>query len=214
MDMTEIKTIEATPDRLAGERYGVQIYDDYFSPDLWARLVDYFKKASWRYGWPSTLEVSEFTHWHIDFLNLNGGNQDNGEHILRSRPEFAVIAEVWNVLKSSFMKDHLLVRCYANAHTHGVEGYPHADTKVDGHYTALVYVVPEWKTEWAGETMFFDDTGDACEASLPRPNRLAIFDGQQLHSARAVSRICPGLRMTLMFKTRLPVQDETAAFER
>ena len=180
-------------------------YDDIFPNDIWENLFDYFSnRAAFKYGWPSNRVVSELTHWHIDFINQGGHNQKNAEELLYRRPEYASIASAWDYLKSTHLKGHALVRCYANAHTYGVEGYVHSDTLIEGNYTTLIYIVPEWKSEWAGETVFMNDVGEIVKSVLPKGNRGVIFDGQQLHAARAVSRICPGLRITLMFKTKAP----------
>jgi Rps23 Pro-64 3,4-dihydroxylase Tpa1-like proline 4-hydroxylase len=192
--------------------FNTAVFENILPLALWSQLSDYFTNtATFRYGWASDKRVSEFTHWHIDFLNKSGANQDNAEQILYRRPEFSVIAAVWTYLKSEHLAGHALVRCYANAHTYGVEGYPHPDSLKEGNYTTILYVVPEWKSEWAGETVFLNDVGDIVKSCLPKPNRAILFDGQQVHSARSVARICPGLRVTLMFKTKAPELVESSA---
>jgi SM-20-related protein len=55
-----------------------------------------------------------------------------------------------------------------------------------------------------GETVFFNQEETDIIASIyPKPNRLVMFQGTIPHTARGVSRICPVLRITLMFKTEL-----------
>ncbi|UUZ66295.1 2OG-Fe(II) oxygenase (plasmid) [Polaromonas sp. P1-6] len=162
------------------------------------------KTAAFRYGWFADPSVSEFSHWHIDFLNKSGADQTNHENLLYANPACAVIAEVWTALKAFHLNGHSLVRCYANAHTYGVEGAPHTDSSLDSNFTTIIYIVPEWKAEWAGETAFFNAEGDIVSSVLPKPNRMITFDGTQLHAARALARICPALRVTLMFKTKAP----------
>ena len=179
--------------------------DSFLDQPTWDALLSYFKNtAAFRYGWSSAKTVTEFTHWHLDFLNKPGSNQENHEHILYNSPGYKVIADTWTQLKSFHLQGHSLVRCYANAHTYGVEGAPHTDGMVDGHFTTIIYVIPNWKTEWAGETVFFNGAGDITDAILPKPNRMITFDGTQLHAARSLARICPDLRITLMFKTKAP----------
>jgi hypothetical protein len=56
-----------------------------------------------------------------------------------------------------------------------------------------------WRREWGGETLIYD--GDTImKGALPAFNRAMIFKGNQYHCARAVSRICPDTRRTIMFK--------------
>lgn len=182
-----------------------QTCDNFFPEEVWAPLWQYFSnEAAFRYGWPSDRSVSEFTHWHLDFLNKGNTNQTDAENVLFAMPAFRHVASAWRYLKASLLKDHKLVRCYANAHTYGVEGYVHTDTLRDRNYTVLLYLVPPWQAEWAGETVFLNDLGEIVQSVLPKPNRLVLFDGQNLHAARALSRACPGLRITLMFKTVAP----------
>lgn len=179
--------------------------DDLLDPASWASLLQYFQNTvAFRYGWSSDKEVSEFSHWNHDFLRVPGNNQANMEVALYSNPAHQAIASVWTKLKDMHLKGHALVRCYANAHTYGVEGAPHIDSREDGNYTTILYIVPDWKAEWAGETVFFNDEGEIVESVLPKPNRAITFDGTQLHSARSLARICPNVRITLMFKTRAP----------
>ena len=62
-----------------------------------------------------------------------------------------------------------------------------------------------WHPNYAGETVFFNDEGtDIIGTVYPRPNRMVLFSGSIPHVARGVSRVCPELRITLMFKTRGP----------
>ena len=67
----------------------------------------------------------------------------------------------------------------------------------------------EWRCEWGGETLVYANTSNnmttnSCEqilyAQLPGFNRAIIFNGNQWHCARSVSRVCPLLRVTLVFK--------------
>ena len=181
------------------------IFDDFLDSASWTNLLEYYQKiAAFRYGHFSDQAVTDIPHWHSEYLFTNSNVQTNQEHILRANPNLAMVAAVWERLKEHHLKGHALVRCYANAHTYGVEGAPHVDSAKPNNFTTLLYVVPDWKTQWAGETSFFNESGEVTTAVLPRPNRMITFDGTQLHAARAVSRECPALRITLMFKTVAP----------
>jgi SM-20-related protein len=48
--------------------------------------------------------------------------------------------------------------------------------------------------------VFNPEKTDIIAAVYPQPNRLAVFRGSLPHVARGVARICPVLRITLMFK--------------
>jgi hypothetical protein len=91
------------------------------------------------------------------------------------------------------------LRCYINAHTYGIEGYPHTDSFREHDKTIVIYLNPEWSRDWGGETLVYD--GDTIvHAGLPKFNSAVVFNGNQVHCARGVTRTCPEVRYTLMFK--------------
>lgn len=178
--------------------------DDLLNEQELAAVQKYFQEnVFWKYGWQSANDKMSFGHWNHDLLKTHSSNQDECEHILQSNPVWVPINTVWRKLKASFLQHHQLVRCYANAHTYGVEGYPHVDSRRSGNFTAILYINPIWKPEWAGETVFFDEHQDIAQSVMPKPGRLIIFDNRIMHAARGVTRICPSIRVTLMFKTKL-----------
>jgi Rps23 Pro-64 3,4-dihydroxylase Tpa1-like proline 4-hydroxylase len=179
--------------------------DGYLPEKQLSALQDFFQThVFWTYGWQSNKDKTPFGHWNHDFLKTSRTNEEDHEYLLLSDPGLAPIRELWLRLKEDHLHGHALVRCYANAHTFGIEGYPHTDSRKPGNYTTIFYVNPIWKPEWAGETVFLNDLGDISSAVLPKPGRAVIFDGRITHAARALSRVCPALRVTLMFKTTAP----------
>jgi hypothetical protein len=181
------------------------LVDGYLPEEQLAKLQEFFQtNVLWTYGWQSNREKVPFSHWNHDFLKTHRQNQNNEEQMLLENEALEPIRALWLKLKSDQLKDHSLVRCYANAHTFGIEGYPHVDSRKPGNYTTIVYINPMWKPEWAGETVFINDLGDITHAVLPKPGRITIFDGRITHAARGLSRICPAMRVTLMFKTTAP----------
>ena len=102
------------------------------------------------------------------------------------------------------MKGHTLMRCYANGQPYGSDGSLHTDSASPRSFTSVYYPHGRWSPNWGGETLFFNQEETDIVASIyPKPNRLVIFSGTVPHVARGVSRICPVLRITLMFKTEL-----------
>jgi hypothetical protein len=108
-----------------------------------------------------------------------------------------------------------LMRCYTNAHTYGVEGYPHTDSKRTADQTVVLYLNHYWRREWGGETVLYDGQ-DIAHAEIPYYNRALMFPGIAWHAAKGVSRICTDLRMTLMFKVAPkdadPLRDDLQKF--
>lgn len=93
-----------------------------------------------------------------------------------------------------------VIRQYANGHTYGLGGAPHADDRRPGTYTLLYYPNPEWRAGWEGETVYYDDGGEVVFVVQPKPNRAAFFDSRIVHHGRAPSRSCRELRVTVAYK--------------
>jgi SM-20-related protein len=118
---------------------------------------------------------------------------------------FPILNCIWNQIQSKLPDKYTLVRCYANAYPYGADGTTHKDSNRPWAITAIYYPSLVWNRDWGGETMFFH--GQAAdgivEAVYPQPNRLIVFPGTTYHVARGISKSCPDLRMTLMFKAEL-----------
>jgi Rps23 Pro-64 3,4-dihydroxylase Tpa1-like proline 4-hydroxylase len=181
----------------------VHVFDDFLEETLLQETQTFFaEKVKWVYGWPQG-HKDPFSHWNHDFLEAHKKNQSNLESRLYELYGDTALARVWDALRSGPLYGHDLVRCYANAHTFGVEGHPHTDSGQPGNYTAITYITPHWQADWAGELVLFDDAGDIFFAGLPNPGRIIIIQGNTLHAARAVSRTCPVIRVCLVFKTKI-----------
>lgn len=88
-----------------------------------------------------------------------------------------------------------LVRAHINLSNHTDVHWAHDHRDQIG---LLYYVNKHWKHEWAGETMFFnDDLSEVEYASVYKPGRIIIFDGEIPHSVRPQSSVAPGYRFTL-----------------
>ncbi len=92
-------------------------------------------------------------------------------------------------------------RAYTNYAAYGDMLYTHVDCAPDQRgMTALWFLSARWEPEWGGETMFFDETGDALFCASPRPGRLVVFDGAIPHVGRPPSRICFAPRYSFAVK--------------
>ena len=78
--------------------------------------------------------------------------------------------------------------------------------------TALVYLSPEWKTEWGAPTRFLDPpTGDVYRVE-PRPGRLILMDQDLTHAVSAPSEAAGDRpRYSLVFKLVLHPRPAAAA---
>jgi SM-20-related protein len=159
-------------------------------------------QANWSYGWHSNKNVP-YGHWNVDITKTPHQNTTDISTKLPS--EFL---EVWkDINKAVFNDKAVLIRCYSNKQTFGTEGYIHTDTQREQDQTVVVYMNEDWEADWGGETTFYNhDKTEIIDAILPKYGRVAVFSGNIPHCARAVTRICPKARTTLMFKASIDPQ--------
>lgn len=92
-------------------------------------------------------------------------------------------------------------RAYTNVASYGDMLFTHTDCLPEARdLTALWYLCEHWDIEWGGETVFLDGNDEIAASILPRPGRLAIFDGAIKHAGRPPARICYAPRYTLAIK--------------
>jgi SM-20-related protein len=162
--------------------------------DLLLAVLDDINARGWSYGWRSNTKLP-MTHWHI-------GIADNGR-LERDPVELqGPYKAVFDALQPLVLPEHPVpMRAYVNGHSYGCEGYPHTDSTHAEDRTLVVYLNREWSRNWGGETAFYQ--GDDIIGSVsPKWGRAVSFPGTLWHAARSVTRICPDLRMTLVYKAR------------
>lgn len=174
----------------------MHIQNDVFTKAELQDCIDWLDAASWKFGWKSNV-AKDHGHWNVD---IGKGGRHNTVSIEHNLPD--IFMEVWHKVNNAFFNgEGTLVRCYANRHTYGTEGYIHTDTERVADRTCVIYLNEEWDANWGGETAFFTpDKSDIIASVLPRFGRVAIFDGNVPHCARALTKEFNGVRTTLMFK--------------
>ena len=66
-------------------------------------------------GWRSNKDLG-YSHWNHD---LGGGGTHNGLDISKNI-RGTIFEEAWSWVQENRLNDHILIRCYANAHTYGL----------------------------------------------------------------------------------------------
>lgn len=94
-------------------------------------------------------------------------------------------------------------RVYTNFASYGDLLLTHVDALPDAReLTALWFLAERWDTDWGGETLFYDESGDAQLAVSPKPGRLLLFDGAIRHAGKPPNRNCYVARFTFAIKLR------------
>jgi SM-20-related protein len=118
---------------------------------------------------------------------------DFGEEHLEKTNFFTELDK--NVALKEFLGNKQLLRSTINTSTASQVNFPHTHYK---QWSLIYYINPDWKPEWAGETLFYNDTlSEIILASIYKPNRCIVFDGSIPHSIRCQSTIAPNYRYSL-----------------
>ena len=186
-------------------KYGtVQVFDDIVPRELYRQLVVVSRRIPWRFGW-NTPSNPNMRYWHHE---VGGGGKNNIEDISHNveRHPGKVFAAYQEWLRSAVVpRDTKVLRYYLNGHTFGTDGWPHTDTDRHEELTMVLYLASEWKPEWCGETVVFNqERNDIDRAVLPAPNRLLVFPSDRLHCPRPLSKVFEGLRIVLVVKMGSP----------
>jgi len=166
----------------------VRVHDGLVSRDMACALFDAVHQPVYKFGQKSNPH-DPFGFWiaNIPEPIVRGDNP---------------IGALWRLVDERVCRGTCAIaRMYVNAYTYGDCPTIHVDHDAPGNFTALYYANLEWKAEWSGETVFYTPERDEIvEAVLPRPGRIAVFDGRVPHVAREPNRIAPVVRYTIAMK--------------
>ncbi len=158
------------------------VIDDFFPEELANSCLDNFPSLSescWDYQNDKDIEVKYRTTWASEFDIPDGILE--AVKILNSSIVMHAISELMGIKK--IIPDPYYTGGGLNVTTRGglldvhVDGNYHDATGLNRRLNAIVYLNPNYKTEWGGEFGVYDQTGDNCIKKIePIFNRLIIFN--------------------------------------
>jgi SM-20-related protein len=172
----------------------IRVIDDPFPTNLAEHLSSLGPELNWRFGWASSSD-DQARFWHAEVTSIERG----------SLSVYPPINAATDEITGSLLQGFSVIRSYANGHTSGCHGSPHTDGRGDPNVWVAVYFAHEtWDPDWGGELAFYSpDMREIIAAVIPRPKRLTVFPGFIPHSVRPLSRFCPVLRISLVWKLRV-----------
>ncbi|WP_343725354.1 2OG-Fe(II) oxygenase [Herbaspirillum huttiense] len=180
------------------------VTDDFVPTQLQHALSEMIRQPIWKYGWRSNTRRDRYCYWHAHVAGGDGAARIDCEPELAAQPAYSSIYALFKILQAGPLRGHEPVRVYMNSHTFGVEGYVHQDNAdTENYFSTVYYAHPVWHQNWSGETVFYNrDESDILTSVFPRPGRAVTFHGAVPHCARAPSRDCNELRVSIVIKTQ------------
>jgi SM-20-related protein len=180
------------------------VTDEFVPLQLQQALSELTRQPIWKYGWRSNNRRDRYCYWHAHVAGGDSQTRTNCESELAGLPAFSAIYALFKILQQGPLKGHEPVRVYMNSHTFGVEGYVHQDNAdTENYFSTVYYAHPVWHQNWSGDTVFYNrDESDILTSVFPRPGRAVTFHGAIPHCARAPSRDCNELRVSIVIKTQ------------
>lgn len=179
--------------------------DNVLTDELAKDLLKFHLSSGWIWGFHSANSgmVERIPHFSI----IHGGVISSKAAYYNCENELPkLILDTWDSVKHYFEPDDILVRCYANLITVGIDQRMHTDDPSETSKTMILYLNETWNVDWAGDTVFWDrERREIIKSILPKFNTAAIFPGNIWHGVRPVSIFCKEPRITLMFKTKKDV---------
>lgn len=162
----------------------IYIVDDAFTTEQHERLYGTVLNSYYRIGFADTDAIERLTN---KYLHSSWSHDDYQRFGVKDAIESLDIYDK--------LKDCTLDRVTINLSTPSDSYYPHTH---HNQYSLLYYLNLDWKPEWAGETIFYNDSmTEAIYTSLYKPRRLILFDGAIPHSIKVQSSLAPHYRFTL-----------------
>tara|TARA_R100000152_G_C6765947_1_gene190822 strand:- start:730 stop:1272 length:543 start_codon:yes stop_codon:yes gene_type:complete len=162
----------------------IDIYDNCLAEDIRSDIYLMAITANYNIGWDDS---SVFEHRQYPCLHHSVKKE--------SWEQLNLVNEIQNHELRNKLKELSFVSATINLAVPSSIQFQHTHPQK---YTLLYYINMEWKPEYYGETLFFNDLGTEVEyTSLFKPGRIVFFDGKIPHTIRPSSHIAPSYRFTL-----------------
>jgi Rps23 Pro-64 3,4-dihydroxylase Tpa1-like proline 4-hydroxylase len=163
------------------------IFDDVLPFDYRSYAYNFIQNSFYNIGYADGPKIENRSHLYI---NSNYTNEDCDRLNLLSQI-FSKNEEIKKIIGNKVLeKTFVNMSVPAESHFHHTH---------DSDETIILYYANlDWKPEWAGETLFYDQQIDEIiYASMYKPGRIVIFDGETPHTIRSQSSIAPFFRFTI-----------------
>ena len=164
----------------------IQFFDNKVSSVVQNDTFGYAKNAIFRLGWEDSLEPEKYT------LNSHSGwTLDNVKTAGLWDPIQECIQEC-EFFPSHYVVDRIVVNLVRPCDVHYIHHHKNE-------FAVLYYINLEWRDGWHGETLFYNphNLDEIICASVYKPGRIILFDGNIPHTIRPQSVEAPKYRFSV-----------------
>lgn len=150
---------------------------------------------NWLYSYVAQLNNYAIGFGDTDVFDRAAHQYMTADFAVQHLEETNLFKHIYKTKIGESLKDKQLSKATINTTTPGQANFPHAHHNM---MVLLYYINLDWKPEWAGETVFYNNSiDDIGFMSIYKPNRGILFDGDLPHSIRCQSNIGPTYRFSL-----------------
>lgn len=162
------------------------VFDDVFEMAWRRKTFMFLLRSHFTIGWPDQEDPHNAQHL---YLHSRYTMEDVAQ--IRILEEAFKDDKIKSLLENKALDPNIGATVNLSVPTDTYFAHPHKNT------TLLYYPNPQWKEEWAGETLFFnEEVSEVVYTSIYKPGRVIIFDGGIPHSLRPQSKLAPQYRLT------------------
>ena len=163
----------------------MQIFDNVFSFKQRQGYYNFVKRSNYRIGWPDSATIETLNQLYF----FSSYSEEDMEKL-------GILQDIQKPELLNLIDNRSPALVIVNCDQFSTIHWPHADP---GRDVLLYYVNLDWKTEWYGETLFYEEDGQEIKSGVAyKPGRVAFFDGDLPHGIRPNSRAAPDFRFTLV----------------
>lgn len=180
----------------------IRVIDDALPKEMMEQLLQFYYGEYWKSDWVTS--GTDYYFWGRNFGGAGNAIEiDNIESQLNNTEESKTLGRIWHYIRDHYVPDQVLLRIAGAAYTNGSDGYIHVDNAQPDYLSMLIYIHPEWKTEWGGEIAYYTpDRTDIIKFVSPMAGRLVIAPGFIPHRPFAPGRDVNHLRACINYRSR------------
>ena len=160
-------------------------------------------------------ELNRVFEWELNWFHSNVSEKEDGQKFWYANGgDHAFIGgsireAIFPILSRELATENVnFERFYCNGQSFGEDGSPHSDFPDDHMFSLLYFPMLEWKKEWGGEFLIYDENEDIMFSWWPRANSAILFNSNLAHVGKAPVKSCLHIRYSLAVAINTKPEEE------